>query len=231
MVLNMAVTGGQHFFRPGIVYFRRCLAPSLDLKFSHINRRKEEAMSAMRTNNRDRSRINHQSSLSDAGGLKMKLARQIAKAMDFISRGVATQHPLKIVGGLALGAVLLGATAVHFPSGSTHGTDTPGGSNAVQDFQAMTYDDWRLDPPLSSELSTEEGARLSPGARLRIAPEDEWPFGPPYVTYVEDFSADGPQGPPRASTPSYDQQRITDSVQERLEVRQVLEAMLQESPP
>ncbi len=49
----------------------------------------------------------------------MKVAMQIKKAKTSISKGLATQRPAKILIGLALGAVLLTATAMHLAPGYT----------------------------------------------------------------------------------------------------------------
>jgi hypothetical protein len=47
-------------------------------------------------------------------GWKMKVATKATKIKMVLSRGLATQHPVKLVGILALGAMLIASTAVQF---------------------------------------------------------------------------------------------------------------------
>jgi hypothetical protein len=51
-------------------------------------------------------------------GWKMKVATKATKIKMVLSRGLATQHPVKLVGILALGAMLIASTAVQFAPGA-----------------------------------------------------------------------------------------------------------------
>ncbi len=55
----------------------------------------------------------------------MNVAKQITKAKMEISRGLATQHPVKLAAGLALAAVLLTGTAMHYARNSTDEMGSP----------------------------------------------------------------------------------------------------------
>jgi hypothetical protein len=119
------------------------------------------------------------------GGWKMNVAKKITKVKMGISRGLAPQHPVKLGGILALGALLMAGTAVQFAPKSN---DEKSGPSSV-----------------------------SPAAEVVIYPEDD-----PYANMTLD-EFDRAVGTENA--PSYNQLRGTESIQERLEVQQVLESM------
>ena len=66
------------------------------------------------TKNQNKVRTAHQNFLKLKEEGEMKLATQITKVKLYLSKGLGTRHPVKILGVLALGALLLTATGMHF---------------------------------------------------------------------------------------------------------------------
>jgi hypothetical protein len=71
-------------------------------------------MSAPADKIHDKIRTGHQNDLKFKKEGEMKMAKQITRVKTVISRGLVTQHPVKLVGILALGVLLMAGTAVHF---------------------------------------------------------------------------------------------------------------------
>ena len=130
----------------------------------------------------------------------MKLAKQMGKIRAWISSGLATQHPVKLVRVAALGALLMAGTASHFALNSAEvvGSTLPNDSaevNPYDEIDAATedlldelvdlhfgtiYADGPSRPLLSQAIVIERGQRL--------LPEDAWMFDAPFY---EDFGAQG----------------------------------------
>ena len=109
----------------------------------------------------------------------MKVATQVTKIKAAISKGLATQHPVKLVAGLGLGAVLMAGTALHF---------VPNSNN--ESGSAFSSDQQR-----AAERREEAQSIIS------------------WLNHS------------KPASPSYEQQRAADSLQERLEVQRVQEDM------
>ena len=66
--------------------------------------------------NQNKVRAAHQKMLALKEEGEMKMATQMTKIKQYLSKGLGTQHPAKILGGLALGALLVTATGIALPS-------------------------------------------------------------------------------------------------------------------
>src|SRR5918992_6196965 len=73
----------------------------------------------------------------------MKVATQVTKIKAAVSKGLATQHPVKLVAGLGLGAVLMAGTALHFvpnsnnESGSAFSSDQQRAAERREEAQSI----------------------------------------------------------------------------------------------
>jgi hypothetical protein len=90
-------------------------------------------MSAPKLQTRNKVRMAHQNILRFKEEWEMKVAAQITKVKMVISRGLATQHPVKLVGILALGALLMAGTVVQFAPESNN---EPGDRSSVAKVEA-----------------------------------------------------------------------------------------------
>jgi hypothetical protein len=82
--------------------------------------------------NQNKCGIEHQMTLEFKEGLAMKLIAQVSEVKTLVSRALATQHPVKLVGILGLGGLLLAGTAVQFTPG---GEDVPVNRNSSEEVQ------------------------------------------------------------------------------------------------
>ena len=109
----------------------------------------------------------------------MKVATQVTKIKAAVSKGLATQHPVKLVAGLGLGAVLMAGTALHF---------VPNSNN--ESGSAFSSDQQR-----AAERREEAQSIIS------------------WLNHS------------KPASPSYEQQRAADSLQERLDIQQAQKDM------
>jgi hypothetical protein len=110
----------------------------------------------------------------------MKVATQVTKIKAAISKGLATQHPVKLVAGLGLGAVLMAGTALHF---------VPNSNN--ESGSAFSSDQQR------AAERREEAQNI--------------------ISWLLNHS--------KPASPSYEEQRAADSLQERLDIQQAQKDM------
>jgi hypothetical protein len=129
----------------------------------------------------------------------LKVPTQITKVKMVIFKGLATQHPVKLVGILALGALLMGGTAVQFAPGP----DESGSNPSLKKVQAHSK-------------PTDVGAVDSDFRFTDIDAVDDPLLVEDLLTYVYPEAAIGG---------SYEQQRAADSLQERIELREMLNSM------
>ena len=81
--------------------------------------------------------------------LGMKVATQITKVKTWLSKGMAMQQPLRILGGLVVGGVLLTMTALQFAPTSTNeasheGLEARGVTSTVVEEYDLRFND--IDP-------------------------------------------------------------------------------------
>jgi hypothetical protein len=175
-------------------------------------------MSAPEFQTQDQARKAYNNTVKFKEGWKMKVATQITKVKMVISKGLAPQHPVKLVGILALGALLMAGTAVQFAPKSND--EKSGPSSVSPAVEVVIYPE---DDPYASmtldEFDRAVGTENAPSYNQLRATE----------SIQERLEVQGiledMQDHNKAAMPSYEQQRAADSIQERLEVQQVLESM------
>ncbi len=74
-------------------------------------------MSAPVIKSQGKAKIAHREILKIKEGIEMRLPAGMTKVKAWFSQGLVTQHPVKLLGGLALGALLV--TAIGLPLGLT----------------------------------------------------------------------------------------------------------------
>lgn len=165
-------------------------------------------MSAPVTRGQNELRVIYEKLLKIQEEIEMKLALRIIEVKTILSKGLAT----KMLGGLALGTILMTATALPFGTSYADGPSRPLvteetvidlGNNIIPDdawmFDSPYYEDfpvgisvkiqgtlddaWMFDSPYYEDFSG--GIRLE-GSSLEVqgTPDDAWMFNSPYY---EDF--------------------------------------------
>ena len=113
------------------------------------------------------------------------MTSNISKVKTWVSQSLATKTPAKFMGGMALVAVLMTATAL--PPAIVNADDP----SARQVSQIIPDDQWIFGPPyfddFQAETDNEIRLLVSTGAVPQITPDDEWIYASPYF---EDLQAD-----------------------------------------
>ena len=83
-------------------------------------------MSAPESRTQDQVRKAHDIIVKFKEGWEMKVATKATKIKMVLSRGLATRHPVKLVGLLALGTILMAGTAIQFaPKAGEESVNSP----------------------------------------------------------------------------------------------------------
>jgi len=96
-------------------------------------------MNAPGFQNQSKFRVASQQIMKFKEDSKMELAKQMRKITTWISNGLTTQHPFMLVGAVALGALLMAGTALHFapPSAEPAGKVSSISSGEVNPFEEI----------------------------------------------------------------------------------------------
>jgi hypothetical protein len=173
-------------------------------------------MSAPESHIQSKVKITHQNTLKLKEGWKMIAAMKIRKVQTVLSRSPATQHPVKLAAILALGTILLAGTGLHVMSNST----AESGSVPLAKDQQRVEESTQERPAV--QRVQENVVSTVPSREIFVIGE-----------YDDNLVFDGTQWKvddsehalSKSPVPSYDRQRVEDSIQERLEVQQILEDM------
>lgn len=126
-------------------------------------------MSAPADKTHDKIRTAHQNVLKFKKEGEMKMAKQITKVRRVITWGMATRHPVKLVGILALGALLTAGTAVHFAPESDSGPVNRSSVEKVQESPGFTD----VESVEVSRINESSGETLRIREQLRAADRQE----------------------------------------------------------
>jgi gas vesicle protein len=147
----------------------------------------------------------------------MKVATQVTKIKAAISKGLATQHTVKLVAGLGLGAVLMAGTALHFvpnsnnESGSAFSSDQQRAAERREEAQSIIS--WRLNHSKPASPSYEEQRAAERHQENLDILEATWRSNE--VQRVQEDMQNYHRG---VSRPSYEEQRAAERHQENLDI-------------